>query len=134
RQPRPHRSHEGKLRIVANAGQPLTLPVRVQRRPSEEVPASRHRFQPLLAGALLGLLCRVLLAGPADLYARVLAASPNPRVPPGSFASWLESPLADDAFVKHFVLASWWLGALAGGVLVWKRASHRTDLPFGVIA
>jgi hypothetical protein len=127
------RNHEGKLHIVANGGQTLTLPVRVNLRRPYEVP-SRRRFRPLLVGALAGLLCRLLLAGPADLYARVLAASPAPRVAAGSFASWLESPLAQGAFVKHFVLASWWLGALVGGVLIWKRASRKTDLLFGLIA
>ena len=34
------------------------------------------------------LLIRLLLAGPADVYARVLTAPP----PAGSFDSWLESP------------------------------------------
>ncbi len=130
----PNRSHEGNLKIMANAGQTLLLPVRVQLRRPPKVPTDPRRWHPLLTGAVAGLLCRLLLAGPADLYARVLAASPNPRVPPGSFASWLQSPLADDAYVKQFVLASWWLVALVSGVLVWSRASQKTDLPFGLVA
>jgi hypothetical protein len=130
---RPDQVHEGRVKIVANAGQTLELPVRVDVRRAYE-PPRRRRLRPLLCGAVAGFLCRLLLAGPADLYARVLAAPFEARPPAGSFASWLESPLAGEAFVKHFVLATWWLGALAGGILVGRRSSRRTDVLFGILA
>jgi hypothetical protein len=88
----------------------------------------------VLAGAAVGLLCRLLLALPADLYSRVLAAAPDPRLPPGSFASWVAPPLPGEGFIRQFVLATWWVGALAGAALVWRRASRKRDVGFGLVA
>jgi hypothetical protein len=91
----------------------------------------RRGMHPALAGALIAILLRLLLAGPADIYARVLAAPGNASA--GSFAAWREAPM-DAAFVKHFVLATWWLGAVAGLVTLARRGSHWGDVPCGLIA
>jgi hypothetical protein len=132
----PDRVHEGTLQVVANAGQKLALKVVVDvRRPHE--PFTRRLLRPFLTGAVLALLVRLALAVPGDVVARVLAA-------PGSSAAvglgtWLESPLAGPpgavaAYVRTFVLATWWLGAVAGGVLLWRRGGRSADVLCGVLA
>jgi hypothetical protein len=127
------RLYEGNVLILANAGQKLSLRVRAEvRRP--QVSLSQLVFRPVLVGALLGLVYRLFLAGPADLYARVLAATPNPTVPPGSLFAWTLSPLDEPGFIRHFVLLTWWLGALLGGLLLWRRGDRWTDVFCGVIA
>lgn len=123
---------EGRLRIVANAGQTLT--VRVRARVHGTVPPRNgHDLRPAFVGAAAGLALRVLLAGPVDLLARVgwaTAASPAP----GTLAAWAEAPQADAGFVRHVVLATWWLGAVAGLFLMRRRGSRTSDTPFGAVA
>src|SRR5260370_4470844 len=64
--------HEGTVQVVANAGQRFAVRVRVDvRRPHE--PFTRRLLRPFLAGAVLALLFRLFLAGPAELLARGLA-------------------------------------------------------------
>jgi hypothetical protein len=127
------RIHEGTLHIIANAGQRLAVRVFVDVR-EPQVPFTRRLFRPFLAGALLFLIYRLLLAGPADVYARVLTAPP----PAGSFDSWLESPLRSTEvatpFLKHFVLTTWWVGAVAGAVVLWQRGSRLSDVFCGAVA
>jgi hypothetical protein len=84
-------------------------------------------------GAVAGLVFRSLLTVPVDLYARLAAASPATPAP-GSFASWLQPPLADTEFVRHVVLATWWLGAVLGFLLLRKRGSRGSDVLFGIVA
>jgi hypothetical protein len=79
------------------------------------------------------MLYRLLLAVPADLVARVWAAAPNAAAPPGSFSAWLEAP-TDSSYVKAFVLTTWWIGALLGGVVLWKRGQRLTDALCGIVA
>jgi hypothetical protein len=133
------RLHEGRLSVLANAGQRLELRVIVDvRRPPQ--PFTRRLLRPFFAGMVLAFLLRLLLGLPADLYARVLAPVANAPGSPaaGSFDSWLESPLnrSDLAapYVRHFVLATWWLAAVAGTVVLWRRGSRWADLPCGAIA
>jgi hypothetical protein len=94
--------------------------------------------QAVIVGAFLGLVWRVVLVLPADLCARLLASRPQPPVPgtplPGSLEAWLHAPPADGNYFRLFVLATWWIGALVGVVLVWKRGGRLTDLVCGVIA
>jgi hypothetical protein len=89
--------------------------------------------QMVVVGAFLGLLWRLALVFPADLYARMLA---NPvRDPlPGSLEAWLQTPAPDEGFLRPFVLATWWIGALVGVVLVWRKGGRFTDLICGLIA
>src|SRR5262249_47952698 len=37
-------------------------------------------------------------------------------------------------FVRLFVLGSWWVGAIAGTVLLWQRGSRRADVLSGAVA
>jgi hypothetical protein len=125
-------SHQGTVRLLANAGQKLAVRVRVEvRRPRK--PAAGRLLQGLLVGAALALLLRALLVLPADLFARVLGAGAHPP-PAGSLARWLETPGTEDGFLKLFVLATWWLGGILGVVLVWRRGGRWTDLICGAVA
>jgi hypothetical protein len=123
----PGRSAEGLLHLVANADQRLAVRVCVEViRPQE--PFTRRLLRPFWTGAVAFLLVRLVLAVPADLYA----------LPPDSFARWRLAPEVDvgfvKQFVKQFVLATWWLGAVGGGALLWRRGSRWTDVPFGLVA
>jgi hypothetical protein len=125
--------HEGTLRILANAGQKLSLRVRVDvHRPQE--PFTRKLLKPFFAGMVLAMLYRLLLAIPADLIARVWAAAPDSSVPPGTFAAWLEPPPTDSGYVKYFVLTTWWVGAVLGGVALWRRGHRASDALWGIVA
>jgi len=129
----PNLPHEAKVAIVTNAGQKLSATVLVEvHRPQEAL--RRRVFRPVVVGALAGILIRLLLGMPADLYARVLAAPANSSLPPGSYASWLQSPFAEQGSVKHFVLATWWIGAVLGAVILKLRGSRITDVLCGLIA
>jgi hypothetical protein len=88
--------------------------------------------RPLLVGATAGLVSRLLLAVPSDLYARVGVGSGG-RVPPGSFASWLEMPLTQTDYLRHFVLATWWIGAILGAVLLARRGDRKSDVLCGLL-
>ncbi len=126
------RVNVGTVEVTANAGQKLTFQVHVDvQRPQE--PFTRRLLRPFFTGIVLGLLIRLLLAAPADLYARLLSAADREPAP-GSLAFWSQSPTAQDGFVRHFTMTTWWLGALAGAVLVGRREHRRTDLLCGVVA
>jgi hypothetical protein len=118
---------EASVRITANSNQTLQARVRYEVDP----PARPHPQAgpgPFLAGAVTAMALRLILALPADLYARVL------RGEAGSFRSWLEPATADPSFVRHFVLATSWLGLLAGGLWLWKRGTRKTDAIAGLLA
>ena len=125
------RQHEGHLQVVANAGQQLVLRVLAEVCPPYQ-PWTRRLLQPFLPAAILGLLYRACLALPADLVGRVWAGPPQP--PPGSFAAWLQPPALEGNFIKTFVLTTWWLGALGGGLWLWRRGGRATDALCGAIA
>jgi hypothetical protein len=121
----PGRIHEGALVIVANAGQKLALHVRVDVRQPHE-PFTKRLLRPFFAGALLALIYRLLLVGPADLYARVKAA--------GTLEAWLTGGGGEEQFIKFFVLATWWLGTVGGFLLLVKHGSRWSDSFCGAIA
>lgn len=155
--------HEAALQVVGNSGQTRTLrvfldvvrpevrKVRIEPtitpakaptvRPYQVVllpdsPAKTQEsptappglFRMMVTVALAALVLRLVLALPADLYARVLA---NPEA--GVASRW-DNPPSPTHFAKHFVLATWWVGAVAGAILLRKRGSHRADVPCGLIA
>ncbi len=123
--------HEGVLRLHVNGGQQLALRVRADVQGAPLPVAVPHRkFRPVLTGMLAGLVARLLLAVPADLVARLWLGTGTDA---GSVASWGEAPLAA-VFVKHFTLATAWLGALIGAIVLGRRRTHWADVPCGLIA
>jgi hypothetical protein len=131
--------HEGHVILQANAGQVLSLEVTLEVVPPYE-PFTRRLLKPFFMGLLLGCLYRLLLAGPADLMAR-LAVAPRGSAPtPGTLAAWLQSPIFGDGsrlrleFVRSFVLCSWWVGAVAGAILLWRRGNRKIDVLSGALA
>src|SRR5262249_1218246 len=113
----PGRQYDANLRIVANAGPALAAHVRARAEARVAAPIQRPTARPFGVGAVAGLVFRLLLAVGGDLYARVLMGGSTA----GSFASWLETPAITGPFVKHLVLATWWLGAVVGVFLLWRR-------------
>ena len=127
----PGQQHVANLRIVANAGQTLAGRVRVDVQPPVAPPVRRARARPFVVGAAAGLVLRLLLAVPGDLLTRVLMGAGGKA---GSFGSWLEAPAVTGPFVMYFVLATSWLGAVAGAWVLLRRGSKLTDLMCGVIS
>jgi hypothetical protein len=125
--------HEGTIQVTANAGQQFSIRVTVDvRRPHE--PFTRRLLRPLGFGFLLGLLTRLALAVPADLLARVVLAPADTDVAPGSFAAWSQPPALESGFIKSFVLATWWIGAVLGGAWLWRRGGRGADVLCGAVA
>ncbi|HLJ93189.1 MAG TPA: sulfite exporter TauE/SafE family protein [Gemmataceae bacterium] len=121
----PGRVHEANLTITANAGQVLRVPIRLEVQPATAAVirpsrsrTTQHTPPPIIVGAAAGLVFRLML------------------VPPTAF--WLGPPAASAAamnsFMRHFVLLTWWVGAVAGASLLWKRGQRKTDLVYGLIA
>jgi hypothetical protein len=123
-------SHRGTVQIIANAGQKLAVRVHLTCLRRHE-PFARRLLQPFIVGALLALLLRLLLTGPADLIARdwgQWAGSSELRAP------WIYTPSSENSFLKLFILATWWIGILLGAGLVWRRGGRLTDVFCGGIA
>lgn len=151
--------HQGRIRVRVNGGRTLETLVSVTAERARE-PLTRRLLRPALVGALAALVLRLFLAGPGDLYARVLARILAPEsahapsagspadwilslfvdvrtdedVPAGSLTSWLQSPLADVGFVRHFALAMGWLGAAATAFSLWRRGVRGSNLGFAAMA
>jgi hypothetical protein len=130
----PDHVHEGRLTVLANAGQRLALRIRADvRRPHE--PFARRLLRPFFVGALIALVGRLLLAVPADLFARLLA--PHESWPAaGTFAGWAWAPSHPQDlahFLEVFVLSLAWLGAPLGVALAWKKGDP-LDRAFAALA
>ena len=55
-----------------------------------------------------GVLGRLLMVFPADLFARLLGAEAVEGLPePGSLQMWLQQPPPEGAYLRLFVLATW---------------------------
>jgi len=123
--------HLGTVYLTANAGQKLAVRVQVNcTRPRQ--PFAYRLLRPFLVGALLALLLRLLLTGPADLYARGWGQAPDSA---GAQAPWLIATTgAENYFLKRFILATWWVGIFVGAVLVRQRGGRWTDIFCGGIA
>jgi hypothetical protein len=119
----PGRVHEGNLRITANAGQVVRVPVRLEVRPAV-TRAREHVARPFLVGAAAGFGFRLLLILPADVFGQLWTVS----------LLHSDSPELMNHFVKEFVLITWWIGAVGGVVLLWRRGARRTDLAYGLVA
>ncbi len=122
--------HQGTIHIVANAGQKLAVRVQVNcERPHE--PFTRRLLRPFFVGALLALLLRLLLTGPADLYARGWG---QPAGAAPILAPWVYTTGTENHFLKLFILSTWWLGIFLGAAMVWRRGGRWTDVFCGAIA
>jgi hypothetical protein len=104
----------------------------------------------IVAGAVLALLVRLFLLLPGDLYARLISravAGPSAAAapaPPGGWDFWRLGPMTaavgdkpsaiDPVFLGQFIFATWWLGGVAGLVLVWRAGGRATDVACGVVA
>jgi len=122
--------HLGTILINANAGQKLAVRVQVNcNRPHE--PFTRRLLRPFFVGAFLALMLRLLLTGPADLYARGWGQAQDAVWPQ---APWIYTTGAENHFVKLFILATWWVGIFLGASLVWRRGGRLTDVFCGAVA
>jgi hypothetical protein len=122
--------HLGTVYLTANAGQKLVVRVQVNcNRPHE--PFTRRLLRPFFVGALLALLLRLLLTGPADLYARGWGQATETA---WTQAPWIFTLGAENHFLRRFILATWWIGIFLGTVLVWRRGGRRTDVFCGGVA
>lgn len=123
-------THLGNVQIVANAGQRLTVRVLVScNRPHE--PFTRRLLRPFFVGALLALLLRLLLTGPADLYARGWGQAGDGG---WALAPWVHAIGNENHFLRLFVGATWWVGIFLGAGMAWKRGGRLTDVFCGGIA
>lgn len=122
--------HLGTVYITANAGQKLAVRVQVScHRPQQ--PFARRLLHPFVVGALLALLLRLLLMGPADLYARGWGQAGD--------AAWVQAPWinttgTENYFLKRFILATWWGGIFLGAALVRRRGGRWSDVFCGAVA
>jgi hypothetical protein len=122
--------HLGTVYLTANAGQKLAVRVQVNcNRPQE--PFTRRLLRPFFVGALLALMMRLLLTGPADLYARGWGQAAGTA---WAQAPWIYTTGAENHFLKRFILATWWAGIFLGAVLVWRRGGRVTDVFCGAVA
>jgi hypothetical protein len=122
--------HLGTVYLTANAGQKLAVRVQVNcTRPHE--PFTRRLLRPFFVGALLALLLRLLLTGPADLYARGWGQAADAA---WAQAPWIYTTGAENHFLKRFILATWWAGIFLGAALVRRRGGHWKDVVCGGIA
>ncbi len=122
--------HQGSVQIVANAGQKLSVRVQVNcHRPHK--PFTSRLLRPFFVGALLALLLRLLLTGPADLYAHGWGQASGAG---WSSAPWIYTNGSENSFLKLFVLATWWVGIFLGASMVWRRGGRLTDVFCGLVA
>jgi hypothetical protein len=122
--------HLGTVNITANAGQKLAIRVQVNcNRPHE--PFTRRLLRPFFVGALLALLLRLVLLGPADLYARGWGQMTDAV---WAQAPWVSATGAENHFLKRFILAIWWVGIFFGAGLVWRRGGRGADVFCGAVA
>jgi hypothetical protein len=118
----PNRRYEGRLNIVANSRQKLSVGVILEVRPAP-TDLGLTVTRALCVGALSALLLR-LAASAADL----------PLRGPLAFGSWLELHDLESMqqFIRVFTLMTAWLGAPMGGLLLWQRSGVR-DVPAGMV-
>src|SRR5207253_1014362 len=115
-----------------NAGKKLE--VRVEANVTHPPGPSSGLSQCITTGAKAGLVYRLLLALPNDIYARIMTQPQGGTPRPCSFASWALPTTLDSAYVRHLVLTLAWLGIIIGVVLVRHRSRRVTDILFGVIS
>jgi hypothetical protein len=133
----PNRAYAAQVTILANAGQALTVHVRVDVQ-KDQTPFTRRLLRPFLTGTLAGLAVRGLLVPLIDLHlyrVTALAIAERFRVPPGHVLGRGEifSPFGKEFFVG-FVFRTFWVGALVGVLFFWWRRGVRwLDLTCGAV-
>ncbi len=121
---------DGTLTVSANGGQTLTLRVRTQVMGAEKSIAGRL-LQPVVTVALVLLLVRMLLMPLADFFARdaaMQAAAEKALGGPQDFNDYFTS-----RFVRIVTLGTFWLGAVGGAFVLWRR-SGVLSAPWGLVA
>ncbi len=98
----------------------------------------------VMVGAVLALLLRAALFLPADLYARILAHGSEDHAAAAGLDFWQVGPMMkaigdkpavlDPGFLRQFVMATWWVGGVAGMILVWRHGGRWTDIACGITA
>ena len=89
-------------------------------------------LRPLLVVTVLFLLLRVLLVPIADLLARIILGDVGPH-PRGTLERWETAAWTEEAYLKVFVLATFWIGGLVGVILVAQRRGRWTDYICGLL-
>ncbi len=121
--------HQGDIRITANAGQQMTVRVIVD----VHRPQRKGLFGSLFKMALIAFLYRLAVLVPGDLFARLLATRVSEPAT-GTMGRWAQPAASEDGYLRLFVLATWWIGAVVGAYLVWKRRGHWSDVLTGTAA
>lgn len=116
--------HQAALVIRANGNQKFSVRVQVEVK-ERAISAAARWLRPVLVGACLGFVYRLLLVFPADIWARHGF---------GTLAFWQHAPRAEDGFLRSFVLATWWVGGLAGAAAIWKKGGQWADRVCGLVA
>jgi hypothetical protein len=124
--------HEGTVQLIANAGQKLSVRVVVDVRKPRE-PLTRRLFRPFLVVTFVFMVLRVMLVPVADLLARVILGDVGPLAR-GSLERWETSGTKEDAYLKVFVLATFWIGGIVGLMMVVQRRGRITDYFCGLVA
>jgi hypothetical protein len=120
--------HQATLALRANGNQKLSVRIKVEiKRPAPSVVG--RWLKPVLMGAVLALVLRLLLVFPADIYTRLLVMHGA-----GTLEFWKTPPGAENVFLRSFVLATWWVGGLLGVFLVVRKGGKAGDLACGLLA
>jgi hypothetical protein len=121
----PGDKREAVLHVTGNTGQKLTARVTATLgRPRKGAKKSRRSSSPVVLGAMAGLSYRLALAIPADFWARGSG---------DGLAHWLRPALSEDRFLHSFILATWWVGALAGVAVAKRQGGKLVDLFCGAL-
>ena len=112
---------EGRSAVVASAAAKLSIP------PSRDGP-------PAQLGGWLQLPWSRILTGADDSlstkwFAKTLPDDAPREVPMREFRHYFES-----YFLRWFVFYTWWVGALAGGIVVVRHGGGLGNLPWGIVA
>jgi hypothetical protein len=122
------RSAKGKLLVTANAGQILTVHVRADVRGAPGPPGGRL-LQPALVMALVLLVFRLVVTPLVEIEGGGAAMARAVVDGPRDLGEQVVS-----TFVRSLALSTWWMGALAGVLLLWRRGGGVVDVPFGLVA
>jgi hypothetical protein len=129
------KTYEADVKLVGNSGQTFTGRVRltIAGDPVVNLPkVDRGPVPNWLVGATAAVVIRLAWAVPADVGARYFwgtgATAGHSPLEWGSYA------LDQGAFIRHFVLLTWWIGPLTGAVYSLRKGEGLHDLLRGILA